>query len=204
MSKVNQLIKKYAKTDDYGQYAKKEALWDEIKECKEIKEFMGLDDSKLIIEKYKTESDKNKSSKNGKEIDFEFLLKTTKIFDYGEDFFTELESKNKIDAIESRRIEKIRYCIRKIEDIDIDALVNTDKLINKLRSENKKEIENLLSDFSNKSQFEPTLNYIIGVLNHCIDNNKNIVSEFNKIKEIANLRGIKYAAVYGTIGSSNT
>ncbi len=48
---VNDLIKKYAQSDDYGEYSKKPELWETIKKCPEILAFMGRDDNLKVLER---------------------------------------------------------------------------------------------------------------------------------------------------------
>ena len=52
LSLVNELIKKYSESDDYGEYSKKEELWKRISSSNEIKEFVSTVDTKTIIDKY--------------------------------------------------------------------------------------------------------------------------------------------------------
>ncbi len=49
---VNELIKKYSLSDDFGEYSKKSELWDSIKTSIEIKEFIKKDITNKIINKY--------------------------------------------------------------------------------------------------------------------------------------------------------
>lgn len=49
---VNELIKKYSTSEDYGEYSKKPELWSEIKNSMEIKSFLSSDNSLKIFEKY--------------------------------------------------------------------------------------------------------------------------------------------------------
>ncbi len=200
---VNKVIKKYSKTDDYGQYSKKESLWDEIKESKEIIAFMDSADSKLIRTKYTVGKGTSNGQKNKKEkdVDFENLLTISKSFDYGVTFFVEIEKKFKLTDIEIRRLAIIKNNIINHLDPDLETISINNKLLERLRSENRKEFEKILEKITVKPIFEPTLNYIIGILSDCISNNKNISSEFKKIKELANKKGVKYSAVFDTIGS---
>lgn len=49
---MNDLIKKYSTSDDLGEYSKKVDLWNSIKNCSEIKDFINSKDSKKIINTY--------------------------------------------------------------------------------------------------------------------------------------------------------
>jgi hypothetical protein len=198
---VNKLIKIYSKTDDYGSYAKKESLWLDLKNCKEVNEFMSTPESKNIIKSYTVVLEKNKSkSDNNDEIDFETLLKTTRLFDLGELFYTKLPKVYSLNDIENRRIEFIKSKIKSKEDIDINTVEFVDKIIDQFRMENNLELENLILDTPNENILESTLNFLIKSLNDCLSNNKNILSEFNKIKDIASAKGAEYSSVYNTIG----
>jgi hypothetical protein len=49
---VNKLIKKYSMSDDFGEYSKKQQLWDDISTSKEVIKFMKSADSVKILKKY--------------------------------------------------------------------------------------------------------------------------------------------------------
>jgi hypothetical protein len=49
---VNDLVKKYSASEDYGEYAKKEELWISINKCEEVRQFMKSDHSEKIFAKY--------------------------------------------------------------------------------------------------------------------------------------------------------
>jgi len=52
---MNDLIKQYSLSDDYGEYSKREELWKSIQKCKEVVMFMSTHDSIKILEKYTNE-----------------------------------------------------------------------------------------------------------------------------------------------------
>jgi len=52
MFHMNSLIKYYSLSDDYGEFSKKPELWNNIKDCKEIIEFMDKDNSLKVLKKY--------------------------------------------------------------------------------------------------------------------------------------------------------
>ena len=49
---MNELIKKYSMSEDYGEYAKKQELWESIRESSELSNFFASDASKVIRKKY--------------------------------------------------------------------------------------------------------------------------------------------------------
>ena len=54
---MNDLIKKYSTSDDYGQYSKDPELWSAIRDCVEIKQFLAGNNTNKILEKYTTVAD---------------------------------------------------------------------------------------------------------------------------------------------------
>lgn len=55
---MNDLIKQYSLSDDYGEYSKKPELWENIQKCKEIEMFMSTHDSTKILDKYRNKGRK--------------------------------------------------------------------------------------------------------------------------------------------------
>jgi len=49
---INDLIKKYSASEDYGEYSKKPELWNTLQQCIEVNNFMATDNSRQILEKY--------------------------------------------------------------------------------------------------------------------------------------------------------
>ncbi|MEM5533452.1 AIPR family protein [Pseudoalteromonas arctica] len=49
---TNECIKKYSKSEDYGQYSKKQELWERIKNCSEVTSLIFSENSKKILNKY--------------------------------------------------------------------------------------------------------------------------------------------------------
>lgn len=51
---MNDLIKQYSLSDDYGEYSKKPELWKSIQKCKEVEIYMTCGNSINILKKYRT------------------------------------------------------------------------------------------------------------------------------------------------------
>ena len=49
---MNDLIKQYSQSDDFGEYSKKLELWESIRACPEVLAFMGREGSLKILERY--------------------------------------------------------------------------------------------------------------------------------------------------------
>jgi hypothetical protein len=71
---VNKLIKKYAESDDYGEYSKKPELWNKIKNCVEIKQFVEEDAFRRVIKRYcgsaSVENGPSRKKKSKEALDF--------------------------------------------------------------------------------------------------------------------------------------
>ena len=52
MQLMNDLIKKYSESDDFGEFSKKPELWAAIKNCSEIKEFYSDSENAAVLAKY--------------------------------------------------------------------------------------------------------------------------------------------------------
>ena len=52
MRLMNDLIKKYSESDDFGEFSKKPELWVAIKNCSEIKDFYSDSENAAVLEKY--------------------------------------------------------------------------------------------------------------------------------------------------------
>ncbi|RAJ83609.1 AIPR protein [Chitinophaga dinghuensis] len=52
MKLMNNLIKKYSASDDYGEYSKKPELWKSIRDCNEIMDFVSQQSFNKLIKKY--------------------------------------------------------------------------------------------------------------------------------------------------------
>lgn len=52
MKLMNELIKQYSASDDYGEYSKKSQLWDSIKHSPEVMSFMSRPENIAIVNKY--------------------------------------------------------------------------------------------------------------------------------------------------------
>lgn len=49
---TNECIKKYSRSEDYGQYSKKQELWERIRNCSEVTTLIFSDNSKKVLSKY--------------------------------------------------------------------------------------------------------------------------------------------------------
>ena len=201
---VNELIKKYSDSDDYGEYSKKEELWKRISSCKEVKEFVSTDDTKLIIEKYgisKVELKKRKgTNETSEEVNFKNLSDNVLIHSNGVKYYKSIPLNSiLLTGGDERSLSSIEHSIINKLDIDNKLVSFEGNITNRLRVEvpsffdSIERIDNLL---------HLTLDYIISNYNKCINDKKNVLSEFQKIEAIAKAKQIKYASVFDQIGKN--
>jgi len=201
---VNELIKKYSDSDDYGEYSKKEELWKRISTSTEVKEFVSNNNTNLIIEKYginKVVLKKRKGTNDKIElVDFKNLSDNVLIHSYGVEYYKSIQSNpSLLSRTEVRSLSSIIHSIKNKLDIEERLVIIETAITKKLRIEiptffdSVERGDNLLND---------TLNYTISHYNKCINGNKNILSEFQKIEAIAKVRKIKFASVFDQIGKN--
>ena len=137
---VNELIKKYSESDDFGEYSKKQELWDRISTSKEIKAFTNTEDTEKIIKKYgisKAELIKRKGlSNNTEEVNFKNLSDNVLIHSNGINYYKSIQSKNDLlTGKEERSLSALVHAIINKKDIEDDLVSFESSLTNKLRVE---------------------------------------------------------------------
>ena len=201
---VNELIKKYSDSDDYGEYSKKEELWKKVSSSKEIKEFVSTEDTKLIIEKYgisKAELKKRKgTNETSEEVNFKNLSDNVLIHSNGIQYYKSIAFNSiLLSSGDERSLSSIEHSIIKKLDIDNKLVSFEGNITNRLRVEAPSFFDSIER---NNNLLYLTLDYIISNYNKCINDKKNIISEFQKIEAIAKAKQIKYASVFDQIGKN--
>jgi hypothetical protein len=201
---VNELIKKYSDSDDYGEYSKKEELWKRVSSCKEIKEFVSTDDTKTIINKYgisKAVLKKRKGSNESlEEVNFKNLSDNVLIHSNGINYYKSIQSSyDLLTEADKRRLSSLVHAIINKLDVEDDLVSFESSLTNKLRVE----VPDLFDSIEREeSLLYNTLDYVIKHYNKCINEKVDILSEFQKIEAIAKTKQIKYASVFDQIGKN--
>ena len=201
---VNELIKKYSESDDFGEYSKKEELWNRISTSKEIKEFTNTKDTEKIIKKYgisKAELIKRKGlSNNTEEVNFKNLSDNVLIHSNGINYYKSIQSKNDLlTGKEERSLSALVHAIINKKDIEDDLVSFESNLTNKLRVEEPVFFDSIERE---ESLLYITLDFVIKRYNKCINEKNNVLLEFQKIEAIAKAKQIKYASVFDEIGKN--
>ena len=201
---VNELIKKYSESDDFGEYSKKQELWDRISTSKEIKAFTNTEDTEKIIKKYgisKTELIKRKGlNNNTEEVNFKNLSDNVLIHSNGINYYKSIQSKNDLlTGKEERSLSALVHAIINKKDIEDDLVSFESSLTNKLRVEEPVFFDSIERE---ESLLYITLDFVIKRYNKCINEKNNVLLEFQKIEAIAKAKQIKYASVFDEIGKN--
>lgn len=189
---MNELIKKYAKSDDLGEYSKKKELWTDISSCDEIKEFLSSQNSQIIFQKYciskkELEKKRKKSIKN-KEVNFELLNGNVIIHSKTADFYKKIESIlwDKLSEIDRTRLTRIIALIQQKDELSEELISFEERLIKKIRINDPETFDKI--DSNQNTLLEDTYNYIIKKYNSSISTSENIISVFEKIEKIASMK----------------
>jgi len=199
---INDLIKKYAKSDDLGEYSKKKELWEDILSSKEIMEFLGTQNTQLIFQKYciSKKELQRKGERNIKEVDFKNLNDNVIIHSKTVDFYKRIESilRNVLSENDKMRLTRITALIQQKDELSEELIAFEEKLIHNTRV-NYPEIFDKI-EYSQNTLLEDTFNYVVKKYNSLVNNSENIISEFEKIGQVATIKGAKFASVFIEIG----
>jgi len=201
---MNDMVKKYAKSDDYGEYSKKPELWTDIIKSSEIKEFMTSPNSLSLIKKYEISKDRlkkrNENQSKIMEVDFHQLNRNVIIHSNNKDYYKAIISSMNEDLNE-HEIRKIELIINRIatkKDVESDLVEFEKKLIDRIRTNKPEVFDNLV--FDNDTSLIDTLDFIILEFNKTFESKSNIISNFDKIQMIASAKNMRYSSIFGVIG----
>ncbi|MEN2283125.1 AIPR family protein [Algoriphagus sp. SE2] len=201
---MNDLVKKYSQSDDYGEYSKKPELWADIVESSEIREFMSSLNSIEIINKYGISRDelkkRNKAQSEIVEVDFHEINRNVLIHTNNQEYYKSIRSKmdEDIDEHDKRKITSIINRIASKKDIEVDLIDYENDLINRIRVKRPEIFDQLRTEYD--TALNDTLDFIIRKYNSAVESAESTVSEFNKVEMIAISKKVKYASVFGQIG----
>lgn len=197
MELMNDLIKKYSESDDYGEYSKNRKLWENISVSKEIEKFMTSKISQQILGKYSIAA-KEKINGESTEVDFEKIQMNIEILSKGMEFYDQLKTKYKgLSNLQEKKIDIIISSIIKLEDLSENHLRFESNLINEIRKNNPEIFDQINAPYN--YQIESTLKLIVLKYNQAMENGIGL-KEFFKTIEQKTSEGIsKYASVFNKI-----
>ena len=203
---VNNLIKEYAESDDFGQYSKKEQMWLDIRDSEEVSEWLKSSDSQSIVNVYAREKRKidRRKKKANEPLNFDSLWLAAELYSFGKPFY-ELLLVNSVDVLnqsELRRVERIKgsYFPRKggVKDMSDENLDVIQKALNRVKTEHPEILDSI--KYEKDESCINAVNQIVTTYDACIDKQDNIVSGFQKHEAIAAAKSYPYSGTILAIG----
>lgn len=115
LASVHNWLKAYSKSDDVGEYAKKEELWNEILKSGEFMTFEKDVETKAIIAKYSlTDQDFKKRYARSESFDFSEINENCRIHSNGASFYNKVKTHfyHQLTANEIRKVEELIHHIQ--------------------------------------------------------------------------------------------
>jgi len=206
MELMNDLIRKYAASDDLGEFSKRKELWESIRESTELISFMNTQSATAILLKYSiprgTVKEKPGKKIKVKEVDFGLLNANVAIFSRTADFYRKLGIKlaDRITTAQRQKVDHIAHCIAVKEDILPEYIEFEKELIRNIRASWPEVLESI--DVPQQDHWMNAFDRIVACYNRCVSDKTDIISEFQKQRELAKARGHKYYSVYDEIGKT--
>ena len=201
MGLMNELIKNYSDSDDYGEYAKNRKLWEDISGSKEIEKFMSSKAAEKILNKYSVPIKEKKNTEE--EVNFERIQMNIEIISKGLKFYDELKKKySGLSTSKEKKVDKIISSIIKLEDLSEDILKVESDLMIEIRK-NSPEIFDQIN-MTQEYLLENTLKFIILKYNQAIENGIGLKDYFKAIAKKVDDESNKYASVFNTIAINLT
>ena len=197
MELMNELIKDYSDSEDYGEYAKNKKLWEDISVSKEITKFMSSKLALEILNKY-TIPVKEKTYTEKKEVDFERIQMNIEVLSKGIEFYSELRKHyNKLSKLQEKKIDTIISSIIKVEDLGADILRFENNLMTEIRNNNPEIFDQI--NVTQNYLLESTLKFIVLKYNQALEKGIGLEDYFKVIEKKALEENNKYATAFNKI-----
>lgn len=202
MKLMNKLIRQYGKSDDLGEYAKKEELWNAIADSVELKEFMVKRENKLLIEKYLISAEeqkrREKEASQEKMLDFEPLSYAAEMFDRGREFYIELINTNYFEFTEGQlfKLREILSAIQQNKMIEPLHIQFEQQLLKKILLE----APEIMPEDKGGDLMKKTVHFIIRRYNAAVNAEIEPEAEFLALQKMAKQRGVLFYSVFSEIG----
>jgi len=200
MKLMNDLIKKYSESDDYGEYAKNKKLWEQISESMEIENFMTSKISLNILDKYSIPF-KDKNIVDTTEVDFEKIQMNIEVLSKGVEYYNQLRNYyDGLTVLQNKKLDIIISSILKLEDLNENYLHFERNLMNEIRRSNPEVFDQINVPYN--YQIDSTLKLIILRYNQAIERGIDLHDFFKSIELKTSQTNSKYASVFNKIGSN--
>lgn len=203
MKLMNDLIKKYATSDDPSENSKTKELWDRIWESEEAQNFVKKPDTRKILRKYTISKEEYRKvlSKNSKtpDVNFHSLQNNILIHANGVSFYQELLKQfTKFNHTQKEKLNQIIDAVYKHKDLDQEFVEDEKDIIRRVMLETP-EIFDKISN-SSDGMLNHAFDFIIEHYNTALLNDENIKDRFRRISEEGEKQNIKGSLIWKTIG----
>ncbi len=137
LQSVHEWLKTYSKSDDVGEYAKKEELWNDISGSTEFAAFENSQEVKAILARYKlAESDFKKRYLTVQTFDFSLINENCRIHSNGAQFYSSMRLKfyKELSVNEELKTEELIQKIQVKHNLSQEIVDFENQLTKKIRS----------------------------------------------------------------------
>lgn len=206
MSLMNDVIKKYSESDDYGEYSKKPELWKDVSVSKEVDQFMNSKNAKFIYEKYcisKSEYQKRVNKyKKIVDVNFAVLVDSAEIYGNTKDFYKKLKKEldGELSNAEVFKLDKIIESLTSNGDISPSHIEFEKNLTQRLRVEKPDIFDNI--EVGRDERYTNASKFIIKEYNMAVEQGAKLQSHFSGVRVRFEKKGHKFTSVFDTIGKA--
>lgn len=197
---MNELIKQYSRSEDFGEYSKKMELWQSIIQSKEIHTFMSSDNAIGIIEKYSIPKKEHGKKIEYKDVNFKLLKDYVDIHSKTAEFYKNLQMQlwDELTENEKNKLSNICALIQQKNNLTAELVSFEENLIQKIRATQPEVFDKI--NYENNRLLEDTFNFVVKKYNSAIAKSESIVSVFDTVGSIAKSKGAKYDSTFSEIG----
>ena len=197
---INDLIKIYSQSDDVGEYSKKEKLWKDISESKELKQFYNYPKSIKFLKKYGVPKLKTKNN-NLKTLDFSYIEKVVKFAAFPPKFYRNIINNlgEDITPFQEKLITITLNDFKLRKDVSKEGIFAIENLFETARMKNSSLLIN--AEQNADKNLLATFEGILKIYNDAINSGSSIEDEFKRISLHAKAKKVKYSSIFEVIGT---
>ena len=206
MTLMNDLIKKYSESDDYGEYSKKPELWESISDSKEIEKFMSGKNATAVLAKHciSKENYLKKQNKNRvyHDLNFEPLADSAEIFSNTKDYYKYIkkEMNNELSQTDISKLDKIIEGLQNKSELT-PALIDFEKLLTQRIRSNTPELFDEIT-CQREMKYVAACSYIVKEYNYALDKGIIIKTHFFNLKHKFEKKGEPLTPIFVTLGET--
>lgn len=204
MSLMNDVIKDYSESDDFGEYSKKPELWHDTSKSKEVLKFMSSKNAQTILKKYcisKSDYQKRLSKyKKLQEVDFALLVDSAEIYSNTKEYYKKVKKamEKELSTSEIFKLDKIIDSISLVTDVSAAHVEFEKNLTQKMRISQPDLFDSI--DVRRDNKFTEASKFVIKEYNFAIEQGSKIHTHFAGLRIKFEKKGSKFTAVFDTIG----